>query len=49
MVWETDRSSNTTREPSEIPDFADFRERSQQFEQLAALTAREVNVMLCEW
>ncbi|HSM36442.1 MAG TPA: permease prefix domain 1-containing protein, partial [Longimicrobiales bacterium] len=46
MVWETDRSSNTAREPSSIPDFADFQARSQQFTQLAALTPREVNVTL---
>ncbi len=46
MVWGTDRSSNTAREPSAIPDFADFQTRTQQFEQLAALTPREVNVTL---
>ena len=44
MVWETDRASNTTREPSSIPDFADFRTRSQSFTHLAAITAAEISV-----
>ena len=44
MVWGTDRSSGTTREPTSIPDFADFRERSRSFERLAAFTPIEMNV-----
>lgn len=44
MVWETDRKSGTTREPSSVPDFRDFQERSTQFERLAALTGTEVNL-----
>lgn len=44
MVWETDRKSGTTHEPSSIPDFRDFQQRSRQFAQLAAFTGTEVNV-----
>jgi putative ABC transport system permease protein len=43
MVWETDRSSGTTREPASIPDFLDFQRRSRQFSQLAAFTPLETN------
>src|SRR5262245_24383272 len=43
MVWETDRKSGTSREPSSIPDFIDFQARSKQFERLAAFTPVEVN------
>jgi predicted permease len=43
MVWETDRASGTTREPSSIPDFADFQARSTQFEHLAAFMPFEAN------
>ena len=43
MVWETDRASGTTREPSSIPDFVDFQSRSKQFERLAAFTPIEVS------
>jgi predicted permease len=44
MVWETDRTSGTTREPASIPDFNDFQQRSQRFERLAAFTPVEVNL-----
>src|SRR6185369_7095998 len=44
MVWETDRVSGTTREPSSIPDFADFQARSKRFERLAAFTPLELNL-----
>ena len=44
LVWETDRTSGTTREPSSIPDFADFQTRSTQFKTLAAFVASEVNL-----
>ena len=44
MVWETDRNSGTTREPSSIPDFADFQARSQAFASFAAVTPVELNV-----
>ncbi|MEQ1690215.1 MAG: ABC transporter permease [Gemmatimonas sp.] len=43
MVWETDRTSGTTREPASIPDFTDFQSRSRQFERLAAFSPIEVN------
>ncbi|MGH7713464.1 MAG: ADOP family duplicated permease [Gemmatimonadaceae bacterium] len=44
MVWETDRASNTTREPASYPDFLDFKERARHFAQLAAFEAGEVNL-----
>ncbi len=43
MVWETDRSSGTSREPASIPDFLDFQTRSRQFERLAAFSPIETN------
>ena len=43
-VWQTDRKSSTTREPSSIPDYFDFRQRATHFEQLAAFTPAEVNL-----
>ncbi len=46
MVWQTDRTSGTNREPASIPDFADFQARSKQFERLAAFTPIEVNASL---
>lgn len=39
MVWETDRNSGTTREPASLPDYLDFRDRSQTFETLAGFAA----------
>jgi len=44
MVWETDRNSGTTREPSSFPDFVDFGERVEHFARLAALAAAEVTL-----
>ncbi|HSK75441.1 MAG TPA: ABC transporter permease [Thermoanaerobaculia bacterium] len=44
VVWETDRDSGTTHEPASVPDFLDFRERSQRFEKLAALQGLEMNL-----
>ncbi len=44
VVWETDRQAGTTREPSSVPDFFDFRERSRRFERLAALSSSEVSL-----
>ena len=44
MVWETDRKSGTTREPSSIPDYLDFQRRTTRFSRLAAFTAAEVNL-----
>ena len=42
MVWETDRNTGTTREPSSYPDYLDFRARSRQFADLAAFTGGDV-------
>jgi predicted permease len=42
MVWETDRDSGTTHEPSSFPDFVDFRERSRRLSHLSAVAAAEV-------
>jgi putative ABC transport system permease protein len=44
MVWETDRNSNTTREPASVPDYLDFEERVQNFDALAAISGTEVNL-----
>ncbi|MES2522288.1 MAG: ABC transporter permease [Gemmatimonadota bacterium] len=44
MVWQTDRTSGTTREPASVPDFGDFAQRSKQFGALAAFTATEGNL-----
>jgi putative ABC transport system permease protein len=43
-VWETDRHSGTTREPSSVPDYFDFQDRSRSFERLAAFTPAEVSL-----
>ncbi len=43
VVWETDRNTSTTREPASLPDFLDFKQRSQRVQQLAAFDATEVN------
>lgn len=44
VVWETDRAAGTIREPSSVPDFVDFQQRSQRFERLAAVTPAEVSL-----
>lgn len=44
MVWQTDRASGTTREPTSLPDYLDFRDRSQTFETLAGFTAGDVTL-----
>jgi putative ABC transport system permease protein len=44
VVWETDRNTGTTREPSSLPDYLDFRTRSRTFERLAAMMTGEVNL-----
>ncbi len=43
MVWETDRHSDTTREPASWPDFIDFRDRSRQLQDFGAFMGREVS------
>ncbi len=44
MMWETDRNTGTTREPSSLPDFLDFRQRATTFKTLGALLADEMNL-----
>lgn len=44
MVWETDRASNTTREPASIPDFVDYRRDAKQLAGLAAFLGAEVSL-----
>ena len=44
MVWETDRKSNTTREPASIPDYFDFQERANRFATLAAFSPITVTI-----
>ena len=44
VVWETDRNTGTTREPSSLPDYLDFKARSRAFERLAAMMTGEVNL-----
>lgn len=44
MVWETDRTSGTTREPASLPDYLDFRDRTRTFQSLAAVMAGEANL-----
>jgi putative ABC transport system permease protein len=43
VVWETDRNTSTTREPASLPDFLDYKQRSQRVEQMAAFAGNEVN------
>jgi predicted permease len=43
MIWETDRNTSTTREPASLPDFLDYKQRSQRLTQLAAFMGSEVN------
>ena len=44
VIWETDRNSGTTREPSSWPDLVDFRLQSRQFEQIAGIVAGEATI-----
>jgi len=44
MIWETDRSSGTFREPGSFPDFLDYRQRSRVTDRLGALTAFDANL-----
>ncbi len=44
LVWETDRKSGTVREPASVPDFLDFQERSERFQQLSAFNGAELNL-----
>jgi predicted permease len=44
MVWQTDRDSDTTREPASIPDFADVRRVATALDGLSGFLAADVNV-----
>jgi putative ABC transport system permease protein len=44
MVWETDRSTGTTREPGAIPDFLDFIERSRQIDRFGGFGSYEATL-----
>jgi putative ABC transport system permease protein len=46
VVWETDRSTGTFREPASVPDYLDFRADSRTLGELAALAAGDVNLTL---
>ncbi len=46
MVWETDRRSDTFHEPASVPDYLDFRRRSDTVEGLAAIQPTEANMDL---
>ena len=43
VVWETDRNTSTTREPASLPDYLDYKQRSQRVEAIAAFAGNEVN------
>jgi putative ABC transport system permease protein len=43
VVWETDRNTSTIREPASLPDYLDYKQRSQRLEQIALFGGREVN------
>jgi predicted permease len=43
VLWETDRNTGTTREPASLPDALDYRQKSQQVEQIGLLLGGEVN------
>ncbi len=45
IVWENDRVSGTVREPSSVPDYYDFRERSHSFQDLAFFLTQDRNLM----
>jgi predicted permease len=44
LMWETDRSSGTTREPASIPDFVDYRARSRQVSAVGAFASFDANL-----
>ncbi len=41
VLWETDRVSGTSREPSSWPDYVDFAREARSFDAMAALTGLE--------
>ena len=44
MVWGTDSTSGTTREPVSWPDLVDFRRRSRSFAEIAGVIGTQVNL-----
>lgn len=44
MLWQTDRDSGTTREPSSYPDIVDVIERLEGIESVAVLSGREATL-----
>ena len=44
MVWETDRSSGTTRLRASVPDYLDFREQGTCLREVAAFAGTEVSL-----
>lgn len=48
MIWETDRDSGTTREPASLPDYLDFKERSDTLATMAGFAAGDVNLTRAE-
>jgi predicted permease len=44
MIWETDRTSGTTREPASVPDYLDFVTRQTRFSGLAAFQGQNLTV-----
>jgi putative ABC transport system permease protein len=44
MIWQTDRASGTTREPSSMPDYADARRVATTFASMAAFMGTDANV-----
>ncbi len=44
VVWATDRTSGTTREPAAVPELFDVRQRSRQFDEVAGLIPLEMNL-----
>jgi putative ABC transport system permease protein len=44
MVWETDRQTSTTHEPSSFPDFVDFQRGSRTIDSFGAFVAGDANL-----
>ncbi len=44
LVWETDRHNDTRREAASVPDYFDWREQAQAFEELAGFQSRAFNL-----
>ena len=44
MLWETDRRTGTTHEPSSLPDFVDFKQRSKTLSHIEGFVAIERSI-----